>query len=136
MSSVDYYWARTSGLGYAANSTVYADFKVPVNNLSFYLLNTYAQYGFRVADIYVWSNYQYYGSWYVNGNVAYYGVGAPIFIDLSSVPRVTGLKIVGASRRATGTRSSTTTSASLQTSGATSPTRGSPGTSRARLKRR
>lgn len=66
---------------------------MPVNNLSFYVLNTHSSGG-TSAEIQYWVNWQYAGSWYLRGNGGYWNAGPPVFVNFASVPQITGLKII------------------------------------------
>lgn len=95
--SRDTYNAQWNGDG--ANANLFVDFKLPVNNLSFYVLNS-RNNDYQVIDIYVWVNGQYYGAYYVPGNGYRGNPGPPIKVDLSSISQVTGIKIVPSSNAA------------------------------------
>lgn len=79
--------------GDAANANLFVDFKVPVNNLSFYVLNTHGS-GLTSAEIQYWVNWQYAGTWYLRGTGGYWNAGPPVFVNFAIVPQITGLKII------------------------------------------
>lgn len=79
--------------GDSANATLFVDFKVPVSNLSFYVLNTHSS-SLTSAEIQYWVNWQYAGSAYLRGTGGYWNAGPPVFVNFASVPQITGLKII------------------------------------------
>lgn len=83
-----YYYANMHN-GY--NDDTYVDFKLPVNDLSFYILNSRNFY--TIVYIHVWVNWQYYGAIPVQGSGYYGSQGPPIFVNLGSIRNITGLQI-------------------------------------------
>ena len=70
---------------------VFLDFKLPVNNLKFYILNSNQSY--LMGKIYIWVNGQYYGYRDVYGSGNLGQPGPPILIDLSGIQHITGVQL-------------------------------------------
>jgi Tol biopolymer transport system component len=73
----------------ADSGWVYADFPIPVNNLSFYALNIIDN-TFAAGYVAIYQNKNYYGTYYFTGDG---NPNNPRLIDLSSIPNITGIFI-------------------------------------------